>query len=312
MKKLLILGLASSLLLAESRIDERYKEKYLKDIPNIRSQISVEDLHKNTKDLNLSQVGKDIEAIKTEVNSTINFQPKDPNAEKAAKEISDFRRSKAFGEEIKKAESYILDDKGFDFGKYAYSPQTMQMIKDMDKNKHLISKNEYLDANERIFIIISSSMSDETIKNYFSALENVSSDISFILRGVVSNDIRHFKPTQEFITKTLLKNSKADISKDAEIYNAQIEINPKITRRFRIERVPAVLFITNYNSAVQDFQNFIGSPDENEKYYIAYGEAEVAYALREINKQAKSAGLDRLIKAMNKSFYQQGGNNEKE
>ena len=307
MKKALFLSLFASLLLAENQIDERYKEKYLKDVPKIRSQISVEDLHKNTKDLNLSQIGKDIEIRKAEVNASVNFQSKDANAEKAAQDIAKFSHSKAFKQEIKKAEDYLLDDKGFDFGKYAYSEQTMAMIKDMENNKHLISKNEYLDANERIFIIISSSMSDETIKNYFNALENVSSDTTFVLRGIVGNDIRYFMPTQKFLTKSLSKSGKDTISKDDEFYNFNIEINPKITRRFKIEKVPAVLYIKNYNPAVQDFQNFIGSPDENESYYIAYGEAEVAYALREINKQAKSAGLDRLIKAMNKSFYQQGG-----
>lgn len=304
MKRLLFLSFFASLLLAESQIDEQYKEKYLKDVPQIRSQISVEDLHKNSKDLNLTQIGKDIEAKKAEVNSSVNHQPKDLNADKIAQDIDKLRRSKDFEQDIKKAEDYILNDKGFDFGKYAYSEQTMAMIKDMEQNKHLINKNEYLDANERIFIIISSSMSDETIKNYFRALENVSSDVSFVLRGIVGNDIRYFMPTQQFLAKTLSKSNKSTISSDDEIYNFNIEINPKITRRFRIEKVPAVLYVKNYNPAVQDFQNFINEPDENESYYVAYGEVEIAYALREINKNAKSAGLKRLIEGMNKSFYQ--------
>lgn len=304
MRLLLFLSFFISSILAENQIDERYKEKYLKDIPKIRSEISVEDLHKNTKDLNLTQIGKDVEAKRAEVNSSVNFQSKSPDADKVAQNIAKFRHSKDFKQEIKKAEDYILDDKGFDFGKYAYSEQTMAMIKDMQQNKHLINKNEYLEADEKIFIIISSSMSDAVIKNYFNSLENVSSDISFILRGVVGNDIRYFMPTQQFLAKSLSKSSKSTISSDDEFYNVNIEINPKITRRFKIDKVPAVLYIKNYNSAVQDFQNFINESDENENYYIAYGEVEVGYALREINKHAKSEGLKRLIENMNKSFYQ--------
>ena len=185
----------------------------------------------------------------------------------------------------------------------------MSMIRELEKNKHPV-KNEYLEADERIFIIISSSMKDETIKNYFSDLQNVTSDITYVLRGVVGNDISKFKPTQDFIVKSMSKSGKTTMSEnesDEDFYNVSIEINPKITRRFKIEKVPAVLFIKNYNPAVQDFQNFIGTPDENEKYYIAYGEVQVGYALQEINKKAKSKGLDRLIKGMNKSFYNENG-----
>ena len=308
MKKLLCISVLTSLLLAENAVDERYKDKYLKEIPNISSQISVEDLHKNAKDLNLSQIGKDIESVRDEVNATFN-KPKDFQNDKTAQDIAKFAQSKEFKQEVKKAEDYILDDKGFDFGKYAYSEQTMSMIRELEKNKHLI-KNEYLEADERIFIIISSSMKDETIKNYFSDLQNVTSDITYVLRGVVGNDISKFKPTQDFIVKSMSKSGKTTMSEnesDEDFYNVSIEINPKITRRFKIEKVPAVLFIKNYNPAVQDFQNFIGTPDENEKYYIAYGEVQVGYALQEINKKAKSKGLDRLIKGMNKSFYNENG-----
>ena len=256
----------------------------------------------------LSQIGKDIESVRDEVNATFN-KPKDFQNDKTAQDIAKFAQSKEFKQEVKKAEDYILDDKGFDFGKYAYSEQTMSMIRELEKNKHLV-KNEYLEADERIFIIISSSMKDETIKNYFSDLQNVTSDITYVLRGVVGNDISKFKPTQDFIVKSMSKSGKITMSEnesDEDFYNVSIEINPKITRRFKIEKVPAVLFIKNYNPAVQDFQNFIGTPDENEKYYIAYGEVQVGYALQEINKKAKSKGLDRLIKGMNKSFYNENG-----
>ncbi len=258
--------------------------------------------------MNLSQIGKDIESVRDEVNATFN-KPKDFQNDKTAQDIAKFAQSKEFKQEVKKAEDYILDDKGFDFGKYAYSEQTMSMIRELEKNKHLI-KNEYLEADERIFIIISSSMKDETIKNYFSDLQNVTSDITYVLRGVVGNDISKFKPTQDFIVKSMSKSGKITMGEnesDEDFYNVSIEINPKITRRFKIERVPAVLFIKNYNPAVQDFQNFIGTPDENEKHYIAYGEVQVGYALQEINKKAKSKGLDRLIKGMNKSFYNENG-----
>ncbi|EAL2460478.1 hypothetical protein YZ31_07575 [Campylobacter lari] len=304
MKKIFISIALPIIVFSNETKQELFKDKYLKNKEQIQSQISVEELHKNSKDLNLSYVQ---EIKKTDFNKTykdITFI-KDTNASKGAEEIFSLRRSERMQNEVLKNENYILHDKSFGFEQNLeeYSDYTKNMIKQMEETKHLISTNKYLNPNEKIFIIISSSLKDETIQNYFKLLENVNTDITFVLRGLVGNDLRYIKPTQEYIQKLLIKNKNSDLSNEDNHYKFNIEINPKITQRFNIKKVPALLYIQNYNPIVQDYQNVIGKPDENEKYFIAYGEVSADYALKQINKEAKSSGIERLLKNMKNNFY---------
>ena len=43
--------------------------------------------------------------------------------------------------------------------------------------------------------------------------------------------------------------------------------------------------------------------NSNERYYVAYGDVGIDYALREINKKARSKSLENLIKNMENSFF---------
>ena len=309
MKKIVLLSLiASNILFAETDKEKLFEQKYLKDKADLRSSINVDELHNNAKDVNLTSIDTQMKITSKDFNESYGsikyYQSK--QAQNIAQDITKLRKSEEFAREVSKNEDYILNDKGFDFGKYTgqYSERTKAMINDLKSNKHLLNTNKYLEPNEKVFIIISSSLKDTTITNYFKSLEQVNTDVSFVLRGVVGNNVRYMNPTREYLQNLMIKDPKGDLQNKTNYYEHKIEINPKITRRFKIDRVPAVLYIQNYNPAVQDYKEIIGEPDENENYVIAYGESEVAYALQEINKQAKSKGLDRLIKAMGSgSFY---------
>jgi len=172
-------------------------------------------------------------------------------------------------------------------------------------NSPLLSKNKFLNPNEKIFIVISSSLKKETIRNYFKMLENVNTDVTFILRGVIGSP-KKIMPTIDYINGLLVKDPSKDASDQANRYSFNVEINPKITRRFDVKQVPAVLFIKNYNPVVQEYKEIIGTPDKDELYWIAYGEASIDYALEQINQKAKSDGIERLLKAMNQSYYNKG------
>lgn len=287
--------------------EQLFEKKYLNDISKMKSQISVDELYKNTKDFNLSSMRKDLNISQKEIKDKYNFEflPPSKEANESIKDILDIRRSAKFNQEILKNEEYILNDKNFDFSRHLgdYSENTKQMIRDMENSKHLLSTNKYLRKDEKIFIIISSSMNKESIKNYFAMLENVNTDVTFVLRGIIGNDPRYMKPTINYIQDLLVKNPSGSKEDANNLYRFNIEINPKLTRRFNISKVPAVLFIKNYNPIIQDYNEVIGSPDENEHYYIAYGESSIDYALREINKDAKSEGLDNFLKNMQNIFY---------
>ncbi|HEH5157354.1 TPA: hypothetical protein SG801_001672 [Campylobacter coli] len=312
MKKQIIgsILLCSSLFAIDSNItkEQIFRNKYLQDKSQMQNKISVDELHRNTRDFNLSSVRQDMNLTKNEIESKYEIKfNQSMEANQSAKEISNMRRSEAFQKKIVDNQNYILYDKSMNFDEYLgeYSQNTKDMISQMENSKHLISSNKYLNPNEKIFIVISSSMDKSSIQNYFKLLENVNTDITFVLRGLVGNDARYINPTFSYLQDLLIKDPNNKNKEDKNnFYYFNIEINPKVTRRFNITKAPAVIFIKNYDPIVQDYQKMTNTPaDTNEEYYVAYGEVSINYALSEINKQAKSDGLARLIQNMNSNFY---------
>ncbi|EGK7562067.1 hypothetical protein IO476_001064 [Campylobacter coli] len=312
MKKQIIgsILLCSSLFAIDSNItkEQIFRNKYLQDKSQMQNKISVDELHRNTRDFNLSSVRQDMNLTRDEIENKYEIKfNQSMEANQSAKEISNMRRSEAFQKKIVDNQNYILYDKSMNFDEYLgeYSQNTKDMISQMENSKHLISSNKYLNPNEKIFIVISSSMDKSSIQNYFKLLENVNTDITFVLRGLVGNDARYINPTFSYLQDLLIKDPNNKNKEDKNnFYYFNIEINPKVTRRFNITKAPAVIFIKNYDPIVQDYQKMTNTPaDTNEEYYVAYGEVSINYALSEINKQAKSDGLARLIQNMNSNFY---------
>ncbi|ELJ7345686.1 hypothetical protein QYK99_000541 [Campylobacter jejuni] len=312
MKKQIIgsILLCSSLFAIDDNLtkEQIFHNKYLKDKAAMQNKISVDELYKNTKDFNLSSMRQDMNLTKDEIKKRYDIKfNQSAEANKSAKIVSDMRRSDAFEKKIVDNQNYILYDKSMNFNEYLgeYSQNTKDMINQMENSKHLISANKYLNPNEKIFIVISSSMDKSSIQNYFKLLENVKTDITFVLRGLVGNDARYINPTFSYLQDLLVKDPNNKNKEDKNnFYYYNIEINPKVTRRFNITKVPAVIFIKNYDPIVEDYQKMTNTPaDTNEEYFVAYGETSINYALSEINKQAKSDGLARFIQNMNSNFY---------
>lgn len=311
MKKALLLT-ASFVMLsyADDNKTQIFMDKYLPDSKMKRFDIDPEKLREKSKGLNLEKMKTNMEMNRTEFDKKFGEiqTVKSKSADKQAKDVSDFVRTDKFQKGVTENEKYILYDKSIDWNKYAgkYNSQTKEIMEQLEAtNSPLLSKNKFLNANEKIFIVISSSLKKETIRNYFKMLENVNTDVTFILRGVIGTP-KKIMPTINYINDLLVKDPSKDPSDMTNRYSFNIEINPKVTRRFSVKKVPAVLFIKNYNPVVQEYKEVIGTPDKDELYWIAYGEASIDYALEQINTKAKSDGIDRLLKAMKQSYYNKG------
>jgi len=305
--KLLILSILTILSYAEENKTKIFMDKYLPDSKMKQFNISPEELRKKSKDFNLTQMNSDMEVNRTEFNKKYGqIQTiKSKSADEQAKEVSDYVRTNKFQKGVAENEKYILYDKSIDWSKYTgkYKKYTKDIIQQLTKNNSpLISHNRFLNPNEKLFIVISSSLKKQTIRNYFKMLENVNTDVTFVLRGVIGSP-KKIMPTIKYINSLLVKDPNKNPRDKKNRYSFNIEINPKITRRYDIEAVPAVVFIKNYNPIVEEYKSVIGKPDQNEKVYIAYGEVSIDYALKKINKKAKSKGIERLLKGMNKSFF---------
>lgn len=148
---------------------------------------------------------------------------------------------------------------------------------------------EQASANaERLYLFVSSSVPLATLRNYVAMIDRAkTSQITMVLRGFVGG-MKKAGPTMAFIGDILKKDPACDLSKArCDSYQVNIQIDPERFQRFRIEEVPALVYLT----ASDDEQ----TPDDP---LIITGDASLDALLERINGEAKSPNLPALIAAL--------------
>jgi len=264
-----------------------FKDKYLSE-----QRLNKVELSKETGniDYKISNI-KNMTTVSKDTNATVSDMIKkqlDKNTmQNKAIEIRDHKNSKAFQREVLEKEEYILYDEKINWQQHLgkYKKSSNKIIKNL-KEKGTISSetttNQYLNSDEKIYIIISSSMPNHIIKNYFEMLQNVNTDVTFVLRGTIGG-IKKIMPTLNWI-KDLLKKENGN-------YEYKIIIEPRVVTKYNIVKVPAVLYIKNFDSS------YIRE-NSDEESYIYYGTVDVDYALEKINIDVNSEGLKKLLKSI--------------
>jgi len=309
MKKILIFSsLVVVSLFAEMNKTKLFQEKYLSNLENMKSQIDVDTLAKKSKDVDLQKFRKLLDTNKTKIEKKYGVVFKKSNYEVAAKKeasnIYNITKTNKFHNEIKQSEDYILFDKqGFNYQKYLgkYQNIAKNVIKASD-GKGYISQNRFLNKDEKLYMIISSSMPTQTIKNYFKEIQPVNTDITFVMRGTIGG-IHKIKPTLKWLNNIVVIDSNKNPQDKKNRYQINLEINPKVTRRYNIQRVPALIYIQNFNPIIEMQQPMPKDDDNKEKVYIAYGDSNIEHSLQKINQKAKSKGIKRFLKSMKQGFF---------
>lgn len=146
---------------------------------------------------------------------------------------------------------------------------------------------------ERIFIAISSSMPDIAIREYFKQLDGISG-VEFVFRGIVGDDIRYIQPTLKYIRYLMKKNPNIKNDED-NLYRVDIQINPKVFRKYNIQKVPALIYIKNYDSSLEEAKPLEEANNTKEEVWIEYGLISPFYVLNKINKVAKSKWVNSIL-----------------
>lgn len=299
MKKLLIAILFISFSFAKD-INREFANKYLSNMEQHKEDINnskiLEKLEQSTSSFDLKMKVDENESKKyTKGFSTI----KSSTADSVAKEINNQVRSEEFEENVKGMKEYILSDKGFNYKSYLGKYQNLadEVIKGKVSN---LPKNNFLSNKQKIYVVISSSMPKGTIQNYFKTIQPVRTDVIFVTRGFIG-DIKYIKPTLKWMKDILTKPNCNEEDKKKCMYQVNLEINPKVTRHFNISEVPAVIFVRNYDGFLSEYMPL--PKESKEEAYIAYGDANIIYALEKINKKAKDKHLSKLIKEMRGGFF---------
>ncbi len=284
-KKLtLCLPVLALLSFASEDIDKKqlFKEKYLDDQKINRYK----DNTNCTVDYEISNI-KEMKKISEDLNETskniIKGQIKNPALENEAKKISDHTRSSSFQKKVINNENHLLYDEKLNWQQHLgkYRSKTERLLKQQKEQPAAaaVSTNKFLAQDERIFIVISSSMPEDILKTYFSALEKVNTDITFVLRGTIGERGK-IMPTLKWIEKALSKS-------DGTRYEHNIIIEPRIVSKYNIKKVPAVLYVQNYNPSYTE-------NNADEKHWVHYGTVDPGYAFEKINRYTGSSGLKRI------------------
>lgn len=301
----LALTLALSLSLSANTDNSNQKaQEYLDTLPKYEGNIGIdpETIKQKAENLNINSLREKMHNKDLSKFGDITIQAPSKEFLNNAQEIKDFIGTKEFKKELQANEDYILYNKEIDFSKYTgLSKEELEALRNGSHNNSL-ANHQFLSNDEKIFIVISSSLPKETILNYFIILESVNTDIIFILQGLIGNDIAKLNPTIDYIRDLLIKDKNAPLDTPNNAYAFKIDINPKVTQKFNITHAPAVIFISNYDKILEEPQALQESSN-NEQAFIAYGAVDISYALREINKKAKSKGLEKLLAQLNQSFF---------
>ena len=285
--KTIFLAATFLILTAQANEDKKeiFNDKYLNSQKLDQYRNTNINISSDFKISNIEEMTKISDEVNTNTSSMINNSLKSDTLENEAREIDSKVKSKDFQKEIIENENYLLYDKKINWqqhlGQYKNRTNTaLEQLKDKGTVSSEISSNQFLEHNEKIFIIISSSIPKHILKNYFETLQKVNTDVTFVLRGTIDG-VKKIKPTLDWIQEILTKN-------DNTRYEYNIIIEPRIVSKYNIKQVPAVLYVKNYNPSYTE-------ESTDEEHYIYYGAVDIDYALEKINDDVKSFGINKVL-----------------
>lgn len=165
-----------------------------------------------------------------------------------------------------------------------------------DKGKEVPKGNLF--ASERVYVFISSAMPLQTIRNYVAAVARLGDpNVSLVMRGFVDG-VTKIQPTIAFIASVLQRDPACHPQDgDCEMLSAGLVVDPLLFRRYRIDRVPAVVYARGLK--VEDAALSEGDTKNTaiSDHYAAYGDASLEYLLDQIRRESGSASLAALLAA---------------
>ena len=258
----------------------------------------------------------------------------DDRLPKRSRLIEALEKGEAAGEKLvnkieigKNVNQSAADELARESADYFYSPEMQQKIDQEFERLQAYTKPLYKDfevliekgqkkavparlaPDERVYVLVSSSMPMQVLKNYAAQLDKAGDpNTGMLLRGFVGG-ATYLKPTLEFLMQLLSKDDDCDlpINQNCEIFeDLNFSVDPMIFRRYRVEMVPAIVFVRGVQR-VDGHETSEGIEEDFKigDYFVAYGDMGLDYMLEKINRQAKSKSLEKLIAGLREGFYNQ-------
>lgn len=163
---------------------------------------------------------------------------------------------------------------------------------------------QFLSSSERLYVFISSSIPKATLRRYLADLDGVDDpNIAVVMRGFVGG-MAKVGPTLEFMKEVLFKDENCDpAAGPCELFKTGVQIDPKLFRRYSVERVPAIVYATSVTTNHPQMSEGIIKAANVRGAYAVYGDASLEYLLRRIQKESGSKSLARMIARLKEGFF---------
>jgi len=263
-------------------------------------------------DLTSDDVSGSLERGKTMVKE-VPVNPHMTEAEKEAQKVLDRHNSDEYQRRIKSEVGRI--QKYFETGTWDIPGQDVKakVAERYYKNPSgLEPLRTNLAGDERIYILISSSVPLQTLRNYGLSMERAKdSRVKMVLRGFVEEPgLQPVQATKKFVHRVLTgQDGRCASSEGCQrlLLPTGIQIDPFIFRRFNVaSHVPAIVYARGV-SVVDDKVSEGGMRNMKVKEsYVLHGDVSLEYAIELFQrnlaaKGKKSPGLDKLLAAVRTS-----------
>lgn len=163
---------------------------------------------------------------------------------------------------------------------------------------------EYLSSTERLYIFISSSIPKAALRGYLADLDKIGDpNIAVVMRGFVGG-IEKAGSTLDFMKDILFKDEVCDPADGTcELFKTGVNVDPKLFRRYGIEKVPAVVYAKGVTTNHPQISEGIVEADNVGQSYTVYGDASLEYLMERIQKESGSQSLARLIGRLKEGFF---------
>jgi type-F conjugative transfer system pilin assembly protein TrbC len=209
--------------------------------------------------------------------------PHQIDAQRIAEGVSRYFQSEKFQEKIESEKARL-------YGK-VYGSQTDSH----QETAKTPGKMERLSPQERIYLFISSSVPATTLRHYVQAIDSFGEpNIKVVMRGFVGG-AKFVKPTMAFLKEILFIDPECDPTREGcHTYGVEVIIDPLLFGRYRVEKVPAFVYVPSISSSDSQMSEGLES-NKISNNYLVYGDMSIEYALRLFSRERKSPGLESLL-----------------
>jgi conjugal transfer pilus assembly protein TrbC len=164
-----------------------------------------------------------------------------------------------------------------------------------------------LSGSERLYIFVSSSVPESTLKSYVKDVDKTKDpNIAIVFRGFVGG-MEDMESAVEYLKWLIVKDPKCLTEKEQNCdgFHAGIQIDPLLFERFGIESVPAFVFLQNVK--VDDSEFSLALKDNlktDPKGLIVRGDITLRHALERFDKESGNQRIKDVLKMIGgEGFY---------